>query len=141
MLFQRFAASSAIASMGIAVAGLVVSLLPSTISLRLSLLPLVWCFVPLVWGLWAMVAPGSWTPQRLPVWGAILGLMIGLFLAFVLNLPSRVRGEDVPVALRGVLVPFLVVVYYLLWMLVRMAHRVLARPEILSPGAPSTYWA
>jgi len=70
-----------------------------------------------------MIAPSSWLPQRLPLWGAILGLLAGFNAFVVLNLPLRVLGVTAPVILRGVGVVLIVVLYYLLWMLVRLAFR------------------
>ena len=125
-MLQRFAAGSASASMWIPVAALVVLLTPDP--QRFFPVVILWCFLPAVWGLWAMLAPTDWFPQRLPLWGAILGLAAGLFAAFVLNLPSLIRGVAVPGSLRGLLVLFLVAIYYLLWMLVRVVYRSLARP-------------
>ncbi len=127
-MFQRFAAGTAIASMAIAVAALAVLLIPILSFQSIYPLPVIWCIVPLVWGLWAMMAPKAWVPQRLPLWGAILGLVAGLLAAFVLNLPSQVARQPVSAPLRGLGVLFAVVFYYLLWMLVRIAYRSLARP-------------
>ena len=127
-MFQRFAAGSAIASMAIALAALVVLLIPILSFQSIYPLPVIWCMVPLVWGLWAMIAPKAWVPQRLPLWGAILGLIAGVFAAFVLNLPSQFAGQAVPGWLRGLGVLFGVVFYYLLWMLVRVAFRSLVAP-------------
>ncbi|HEY4684073.1 MAG TPA: hypothetical protein VIH17_12620 [Candidatus Acidoferrales bacterium] len=125
-MFQRFAAGSAIASMAIALAALVVLLIPILSFQSIYPLPVIWCMVPLVWGLWAMIAPKAWVPQRLPLWGAILGLIAGVFGAFVLNLPSQFAGQTVSALLRGLGVLIAVVLYYLLWMLVRAAYRLLA---------------
>lgn len=125
-MFQRFAAGTAIASLPIALAALAVLLIPMLSLQSIYPVPVIWCMVPVVWGLWAMIAPKAWVPQRLPLWGAILGLMLGLFAGFVLNLPSRVAGQTVPALLRGLGVLFAVVFYYLLWMLVRIAYRSLA---------------
>lgn len=124
-MFRRFAASCTVVSVALAIAAAAVFLVPGSSS-RFYPVTHFWCFVPLVWGFWAIVAPKSWVPQRLPVWGAILGLIVGAFLLFILNLPSRVIGEDLSVALRGLFVLILVGLYYLLWMLVRAAYRSLA---------------
>ena len=113
-MFRRFAAASAIAAMGIAVADSVLLLTPGLSLQRTYPLPVFWCMAPLVWGLWAMLAPAAWVPRRLPLWGAILGLIAGLLAMFVLNLPSQILGEAVPVLRRGIAVLVLVVVYYLL---------------------------
>lgn len=129
-MLQRFAAGTAIASMAIVLGVLAVSLIPVVSFQNIYPLPVIWCIVPLVWGLWAMIAPKSWVPHRLPLWGAVLGFIAGVLAAFVWNLPSRVAGEAVPTLLRGLGVLIAVVLYYLLWMLVRAAYRSLAaRPS------------
>lgn len=126
MLFQRFAASTAVASSAIATAALIVCLAPGLNFQRIYPLPILWCMAPAAWGIWALLIPSSWMPKRLPLWGAILGLMAGSLAAFVLNLPSRFFGQAVPLPLRGVAVLVMVLFYYLLWMLVRAACRSLA---------------
>ena len=128
-MFRRFVSGSIVPSVGIAIAALVIVVMPALAVQRLYPIPIMWlCFAPLVWGLWAMLAPSAWVPQRLPIWGAILGLIAGLLAAFVLNLPSRVLAEPVPVVLRGGGVGVIVVAYYFLWMLVRIAYRSLGSP-------------
>ena len=92
---------------------------------RIYPLTILWCMAPLAWGVWALLAPATWVPQRLPLWGAILGLMAGLLAAYVLNLPSRVLGEPFSVVGRAVAALVLTVFYYVLWMLVRVACRAL----------------
>ncbi len=81
--------------------------------------------MPLIWGLWAVLAPLPFVSQRLPLWGAILGLIAGILAGLILNLPSRFLGEPVPLAMRGAAVLGMVVFYYLLWMLVQKAYRFL----------------
>jgi hypothetical protein len=127
-MFRRFVSASAIASVGIALAVLVVLLTPALTLPRAYPLTVMWCFGPLAWGLWAVFAPSSWVPRRLPIWGAILGLIVGLLAHFVLNLPFRLFGVTVPGILRGVAVIVIVVLYYFLWMLVRVAYRSLGPP-------------
>jgi len=127
-MFRRFVSGSAIASMGVAVAALVILLAQGLAAQRFYPLTIMWCFAPLVWGLWAMLAPSGWVPQRLPIWGTILGLIAGLLAFFVLDLPSRVFGVTAPVIWRGVGVVVIVVFYYLLWMLVRVAYRSFGTP-------------
>jgi hypothetical protein len=122
-MFRRFVSGSAIASIAIAFAVLVLLLVHGLAAQRFFSLIAMWCSAPLVWGLWAMIAPSSWLPQRLPLWGAILGLLAGFNAFVVLNLPLRVLGVTAPVILRGVGVVLIVVLYYLLWMLVRLAFR------------------
>jgi hypothetical protein len=131
-MFRRFVSGSAIASIAIAFAALVVLLTHGLGAQRFYPLTIVWCFAPLVWGLWAMLAPSGWVPQRLPIWGGILGLIAGVLAAFVLNLPSRVLGVTVPVILRGVGVVVIVAFYYFLWMLVRIAYRSLGTPTAVA---------
>jgi hypothetical protein len=125
-MFQRFAASTAVASAGIAIAVLVVCLVPGLNFSRIYPLLMFWCVAPAAWGIWAMLTPSTWMPKRLPLWGAILGLIAGSMAGFVLNLPLRIFGTVVPVGLRGVGVLVMVLFYYLLWMLVRAACRSLA---------------
>jgi hypothetical protein len=127
-MFRRFVSASAIASIGIACGALVIVLTHGLAVPWFYPLTTVWCFAPLVWGLWAMIAPSSWVPHRLSLWGAFLGLIAGLLLAFVLNLPWRVFGVTVPVIVRGVAVVVMAAFYYLLWMLVRFAYRSLGTP-------------
>lgn len=127
-MFRRFVSASAIASMVIALGALVILLAPAQAVPRFYPLTIWWCLAPLVWGLWAMLAPSSWVPQRLPLWGAILGLVAALLAAFVLNLPARALGVTVPGTVRGVAVAVMVVFYYVLWMLVRVAYRSLGPP-------------
>jgi drug/metabolite transporter (DMT)-like permease len=130
MLFQRFAASTAVASSAIAIAALIVCFAPGLNFQRIYPLPIFWCFAPVAWGIWSLLIPSAWIPERLPLWGAILGLIAGSIAAFVLNLPSRFLGATVSLPLRGAAVLVMVLFYYLLWMLVRAAWRSLAgRPS------------
>jgi hypothetical protein len=122
-MLSRFAAGSAIASIAIALGALVIVLTPGLTFERIYPLTIIWCLAPLAWGVWALLAPAAWVPQRLPLWGAILGLIAGLLAAYVLNMPARVLGETISVAGRGVAVVVLTVFYYALWMLVRLAYR------------------
>ncbi|MGD0920970.1 MAG: hypothetical protein ABSA70_04305 [Terriglobia bacterium] len=127
-MFRRFASASAIASMGIALAVLVVLITHGLAEQRFFPLVVMWCFAPLAWGLWAMIAPSAWVPGRLPVWGMILGLVAGLAALFVLNLPWRIFGVAAPLVWRGAGVVVIAGFYYLLWMLVRVAYRSLGGP-------------
>ena len=125
-MMRRFASGSAVASVVIAFASgsLRVPPLPDleTRYLATSL----WCVVPLAWGLWAMLTPKSWLPARLPVWGAILGLVVGVLGVFVLNLPARISGVPFPIWLQGLAVLLAIGAYYLLWLLVRRVYRALS---------------
>ena len=134
-MLRRFLAGSAIASVGIACAAFTVWLIPGMPWQRAYPLALAWCFAPLGWGIWAMLAPSSAVPERLPAWGALLGLIAGTFALLVVNLPSRVLGQTVPAMLRGVGVIAVMVLYYFLWMLVRAVYRAIAPAE---PAAPKS---
>ena len=129
-MFHRFAAACSVASVVIA-GGALVSLL-----LRLPLedawtLTTAWCFVPLAWGLWAMFAPAPFVPNRLPVWGAILGVVAGIVAGPLLDLPSRLGGPSGARWLALVAGPLL---YYVLWLLVGSAYRSLqATDESANP--------
>jgi hypothetical protein len=79
-----------------------------------------WCFVPLAWGLWAMLAPARWRPNRLPVWGAILGVVAGIVAGPVLDLPLRLGGLSNIRWMPLVVGP---IFYYLLWLPVDVAYR------------------
>ena len=125
-MFQRFAAGTAIASIAIAIAALILALIPRLTFERIYPLTIIWCCAPLAWGVWALLTPLAWVPKRLPLWGAILGLFAGSMAAFVLNLPSRFLGESVPIMVRAVVVLVMTLFYYVTWTLVRGAYRWLA---------------
>ena len=133
MMLQRFAASAAVASIAIAIAALFVCFAPGLNFQRIYPVPILWCIVPALWGIWAMLAPLAWMPQRLPLWGTLLGLLAGSLGVFVLNLPSRLSGQPVALVFRGLIVLVGMLFYYLLWMLVRAAYRSLAGITSRSP--------
>lgn len=123
-MLHRFAAASAVASVIIAVGAIVSLLPPRWPASDARILTTAWCLVPLAWGLWAMVAPARWVPHRLPLWGAILGVVAGIIAGPVLDLPQRLGG------LRGVGWMMLVVgpiVYYGVWLMVPVVYRSLRR--------------
>lgn len=119
-MLQRFAAASSVGSVIISI-GALVSLLPPRWSPADALvLTTAWCFVPLAWGLWAVMAPTGWVPRRLPLWGAILGVVAGAVAGPMLDLPLRLAG------LRGMRSITLIVgpvLYYAFWLLVPVAYR------------------
>ncbi len=125
-MIQRFASASAVASVVIAVAAGILRVPPLPDLETRYLATSFWCVVPLAWGLWAMLTPKSWLPQRLPLWGAILGLIAGSLGVLVLNLPARISGVAMPAWMQALTVLFFVGIYYLLWLLVRRAYRALA---------------
>lgn len=81
-MLRRFAAATATASAVLAIASLVVMALPVPLARFAPLLSL-WCVVPAVWGLWAMLAPRDWVPGRLPLWGALLGVLLSWYWTFL----------------------------------------------------------
>ena len=125
-MFQRFAAATAIASIAVAIAAIILSLTPGLKFARIYPLTILWCCAPLAWGVWALLTPSAWMPKRLPLWGAFLGFFAGSMAAFVLNLPSRFLGEPVSMLVRAIAVLVGTLFYYLMWMLVRGAYRWLA---------------
>lgn len=121
-MLQRFVAGTAIASILIALGAFIIVLTPALTVQRLYPLPLMWCFVPVVWGLWAMCTPSKLMPLRLPLWGTLLGLIVGVMAVFVLRFPLRVLGAAAPVVALAVGVIVVAAIYYLLWMLVRSVY-------------------
>ena len=122
-MLRRFAAASAVACIVLAVASSVVLVISGLSPQRFALLLAMWCIAPSVWGLWAMLAPSKWTPERLPVWGAMLGFVAGLMAAFGLDLPSRIAGFHVAVAARFLGLVVLTLFYFILWTFVRTVFK------------------
>lgn len=120
-MFRRFAAASMVASLAIAAASVVLLATPGLDPQRFYPLAFIWCVLPLVWGVWAMLAPQAWVPERFPLWGGILGFAGGIGGAFILNLPARILGVNLSLVARGAAFVVFVLVYYLLWHLVRLA--------------------
>ena len=127
-MLHRFVSAAAVGSIAVAAGALMLLLIPAV---RLKVVyPLVvaWCFVPLIWGVWAMLAPASWVPKRLPIWGVFLGF-IGQFIAmFVLDMPSRVLGTPAPWTWRVAGGVAVMVIYYFLWALVSVMYQNLTTP-------------
>ena len=119
-MFRRFASASSVASVVIAAGALVSLLPPRWPAADARVLTTAWCFVPLAWGLWAMLAPATWVPRRLPLWGAILGVAAGIVAGPVLDLPLRLGGLRDLRWMTLVIGPFL---YYVVWLLVPVAYR------------------
>jgi len=133
-MFSRFAAGCMVASVVVA-GGALMSLLLGLPVEGARMLTTAWCFVPVAWGLWAMFAPSSWVPNRLPAWGAILGVVAGIVAGPLLDLPSRLGG--LPRGARWLAVIAGPLLYYALWMLVRVAYRSLGHGNE-STGVPAT---
>jgi hypothetical protein len=127
-MLRRYVSASAVASMATAFAAICVYFMPKALRPGIFALLLVWLCLPVVWGVWAMLAPRSWTPQRLPSWGAALGVIAGIGAYFVLNVSARF-GMTVSAPYRAVGVLGVVVVYYVLWTIVRTVFVSLSKPE------------
>ncbi|MGZ4816720.1 MAG: hypothetical protein ACXVZV_14995 [Terriglobales bacterium] len=130
-MLQRFVSASAVVGVAIGCGAVGLFVAAHLVDLRNPyLLAVLWCTLPVVWGVWAVLTPRTWMPQRLPWWGAILGLMAGVMGAFILDVPRRVVGIELGVAWRVLGVVVAMVGYYLLWMLVRVVYRALRGPEL-----------
>jgi hypothetical protein len=129
-MLRRFAAASSVASFVVAIGALASLLPPGWPAADSRLLTTAWCFVPLAWGLWAMLAPASWVPHQLPLWGAILGVGAGIIAGPVLDLPLRLGG------MRDIRWSTLIVgplFYYLVWLFVPVTYRSLIGAEASEP--------
>jgi len=131
-MLQRFVAAAAIASVVIACGAFAIMLIPAFKVQNFYPVTAIWCFAPLVWGIWAILTPKSWVPQRLPNWGALLGLIAAVIVVFVVDVPSRVfatsvaglrMSADVPPGARILAVVIVAAFYYVLWMFVRAVYR------------------
>ena len=127
-MIQRFASASLIAAVVIAIVAGIFRLIPDlNMEGRYHLVTL-YCMVPLAWGVWAVLIPKSWLPNQLPKWGAILGLILGAFGFFVLDLPSQVLGKAVSVGQKVFLLCLAIGIYFVLWGLIRQAYQALCAP-------------
>lgn len=131
-MLHRFVAGSAVASVAIAIGATAILLVSPATMTRFYPVVHLWCLIPAVWGVWMMVTPRSWMPHRLPMWGAILGLILGFNGAFLLNVPGRILGTTTPAWARIIGLIVATVAYYLLWMVVRKVYLILTmttKPE------------
>lgn len=119
-MLRRFAAASATCAVLIAGAALILFTVRPVPLERASLVLVLWCLAPAVWGVWAILAPSRWI--ALPLWGALLGIILSGTAMLVLNLPQKVF--DLPVALFVRLLGVLLVAafYYVAWSLVGVVH-------------------
>jgi len=133
-MLQRFAAACIVASVVVAVGAVVSVLPPRWPADDARVLTTAWCFVPVAWGVWAMLAPARWVPHRLPLWGAILGVLAGIVAGPVLDLPLRLAGlRD----MRWITVLVGPILYYIVWLLVPVVYRSLGlniEPRQAVPG-------
>ena len=121
-MLRRFAAGSVVACIATAIASAVVLMISGLNPQRFSLILAIWCIAPCVWGLWAMLSPSKWVPQRLPIWGTLLGIFAGLMAVFVLNIPYRTLGAALPTTTGAFGVVVAALFYYLLWTMVRIVY-------------------
>ena len=128
-MLLRFVSAAGVAAMVIAFVALVLLILPGpdfTLQ-RFAPAMILWCLAPALWGLWAMLTPRAWFPERLPLWGATFGFLAAILGALVLNLPLRVFDVHLPAMYRaagGVIAAF---IYYVLWIGVRAVYLRLTR--------------
>ena len=132
----RFAAAATVASVAIALGSLVIPLLLIFNPEGFGVVTRLWCLLPVVWGVWAMLTPRGWMPGRLPQWGAILGLLLGVVALLMFNLPARAFYFHLPVQARigGVLLAS--GFYYLLWLLVRKVCQAMTQTPQPASSAP-----
>lgn len=118
----RFAAAVVVASVAIALGATLAPFLFVVHPEGFAQVTRFWCVAPALWGIWALLAPRTWVPERLPLWGSILGLVAGVIVLLVFNAPARVFYMDLPIQVRvgGVLI--IAAFYYLLWILVRTTY-------------------
>jgi len=134
-MMRQFASACVVGGIAVACGAMAVALAPDLSLPQAAPMLAVWCVVPLIWGLWAALAPAGWIPERLPQWGGILGVVAGILAAFVVNMPWRVLGVELPAAVRLLLGLAMGVFYYALWMLVRKVYAALGGPASASSSA------
>jgi hypothetical protein len=132
-MLQRFASAALVAVVAVAVAVLVLLLIPGLTLRQASPILALWSLAPCAWGLWAMLAPKRWVPDRLPIWGSILGVIAASLAMLVLNLPKLAFGQEFGLGLRSVAVVVLGCFYYVLWTIVAAVYRKLAPSPVSVP--------
>jgi hypothetical protein len=118
-MLHRFVSAASVGAVLIGLAGPLLYLNPIPTLEGRYLVTTVWCLVPLVWGIWAMLIPSAWLPGRIPLWGAILGLVAGLMAGFVLDIPYRLFDATTTTPVKFGIVVLAVVLYGLVWIAVR----------------------
>ena len=122
-MLHRFVSASVVASVAIAIGAVALLIAKHIWTLHnVHQLAMLWCCVPLLWGVWAMLTPRAWMPKRLPWWGAILGVLVVIGGGFILNMPLRITGVQVSVAVRVLGGVLAVVLYYVFWLVVRIVY-------------------
>ena len=132
-MVRRFAAASMVVSCLLALGGSSLIIIRLLTGQRFYQIAPLWCLLPFIWGLWAVLTPRSWFPQRLPAWGAVLGAIVSVVGAFVIDVPLRMFGLSIPGALKLLAVVFAALIYYVLWMIVSRIYDALA-----TNGTPTT---
>lgn len=131
-MIQRFASACLVGCVAIAIAVGVAFAFQLVSSHRFYLVLGLWCSAPCIWGLWAMLAPATWVPQRLPLWGAFLGLIAATLAVFVLDMPARAFDLRFSSGSRLAAIPLMGAFYYVLWMIVRAAYQHLSPPKAIA---------
>lgn len=131
-MLHRFAAATAVAAVVVMLADVGLPwLLEPGLAARYTLTS-IWTAIPFVWGVWAMLAPSSWFPDRLWLWGAILGLIAAVVAVFVLDVPSLLTGLDTKPWQAALTAVIAIGLYSLLWRLVQAVHRALTEARELT---------
>jgi hypothetical protein len=120
-MLLRFVSAAGVGALAIAFVALVLLILPGpdfTLQ-RFGPIMILWCLAPALWGVWAMLTPRAWFPERLPWWGAIFGFLAAILGAVVLNFPSRIFGVELPAIYRAAAGILAAAIYYALWIAVR----------------------
>lgn len=132
-MLLRFAAAVIVAAVAIALGATLAPIFFIVHPEGFAQVTRLWCVIPALWGVWALLAPRAWVPDRLPVWGAILGLLIGAIVLLWLNAPARVFYVRLPIEARVGGVLAIVAFYYGLWLLVRRVYLSLEARSAATP--------
>ena len=121
-MIKRFAAAATLPVILISLGALILQFNQDLAGSNRFLLTSIWCFVPFAWGVWGVLTPGTWLPKRLPLWGAVLGLIAGITAVFIVNAPERIFMEPISTVSKGIVVIAAAGVYYILWHVVRWIY-------------------
>lgn len=122
-MLRRFVAASATAAVLVTFAVLILFAVARAPLERASPVLLLWCLAPAVWGVWAILAPTRWL--ALPLWGALLGLILATTALVILDLPQRIFDLPLSPFLRLLGVLLLGAFYYVAWSIVSVVHAAL----------------
>ena len=121
-MLRRFVSAASVGAVVVGLAGPLLYLNPLPTPEGRYIVATVWCMVPLAWGIWAMLLPATWVPGRIPLWGALLGVLAGIIAAFVLDMPYRLFDAPTSTAVKLGIVVLAVVLYGLVWIAVREVY-------------------